>query len=60
MKDALDAFLASIPGCAQAEAGEHDLLVRSNFFMAGREQGSYRLSKVDVNWAEAQAANNEN
>jgi hypothetical protein len=36
-----------------------DLLVKSNFFMSGREKGSYRLSETGVNWVEAQAANHE-
>jgi hypothetical protein len=36
-----------------------DLLVKSNFFMGGRERGSYRLSETGVNWVEAQAAKRE-
>jgi hypothetical protein len=31
-----------------------DLLVKSNFFMGGREKGSYRLSEAGVNWVESQ------
>jgi hypothetical protein len=37
-----------------------DLLVKSNFFMSGREKGSYRLSEPGVTWVEAQAENHEN
>jgi hypothetical protein len=37
-----------------------DLLVKSNFFMSGREKGSYRLSEPGVIWVEAQAGNHEN
>jgi len=36
-----------------------DLLVKSNFFMGGREKGSYRLSEIGVNWVEAQSGNHE-
>jgi hypothetical protein len=36
-----------------------DLLVKSNFFMSGREKGSYRLSETGVNWVEAQWDNHE-
>ena len=36
-----------------------DLLVKSNFFMGGRERGSYRLSESGVNWVEAQSGNHE-
>jgi hypothetical protein len=36
-----------------------DLLVKSNFFMDGREKGSYRLSEAGVNWVEAQFGNHE-
>jgi hypothetical protein len=36
-----------------------DLLVKSNFFMGGREKGSYRLSESGVNWVEAQLGGHE-
>ena len=40
-------------------ANTTDLLVKSNFFMSGREKGSYRLSEAGVNWVEAQVDNHE-
>jgi hypothetical protein len=36
-----------------------DLLVKSNYFMGGRDKGSYRLSDAGVKWVEAQAGNHE-
>ena len=40
-----------------APANMTDLLVKSNFFMGGREKGSYRLSETGVNWVEARSSN---
>lgn len=36
-----------------------DLLQKSNFFMGGREKGSYRLSETGVAWVEDQVNSNE-
>jgi hypothetical protein len=36
-----------------------DLLVKSSFFMGGREKGAYRLSETGVDWVEAQSASHE-
>jgi hypothetical protein len=35
-----------------------DLLKKSNFFMEGREKGSYRLSETGVNWVEGRLNDN--
>lgn len=36
-----------------------DLLQKSNFFMSGREKGSYRLSETGVAWVEDQVSDRE-
>jgi hypothetical protein len=36
-----------------------DLLVKSNFFMGGREKGSYLLSETGVKWVEARSGSHE-
>lgn len=35
-------------------ANMRDLLAKSDFFMEGREKGTYRLSETGVNWVEGQ------
>jgi hypothetical protein len=38
-------------------ANMRDLLVKSDYFMEGREKGTYRLSETGVNWVEGQLGN---
>jgi|SRR5579871_1118741 len=40
-------------------ANMRDLLVKSDYFMDGREKGTYRLSEKGVNWVEGQLNNHE-
>jgi hypothetical protein len=40
-------------------ANMRDLLVKSDYFMEGREKGTYRLSETGVNWVEGQLNNHE-
>lgn len=41
-------------------ANIRDLLIKSDYFMEGREKGTYRLSETGVNWVEGQLDNHEN
>jgi hypothetical protein len=40
-------------------ANMRDLLVKSDYFMEGREKGTYRLSEKGVNWVEGRLNNHE-
>jgi hypothetical protein len=40
-------------------ANMRDLLIKSDYFMEGREKGMYRLSETGVNWVESQLDNHE-
>ena len=40
-------------------ANMRDLLVKSDYFMEGRERGTYRLSETGVNWVEGRLNNHE-
>jgi hypothetical protein len=40
-------------------ANMRDLLIKSDYFMEGREKGMYRLSETGVNWVEGRLDNHE-